>query len=133
MITVLGDRVLVALPPHDEEIITDAGLVLVKDPDRFYTPTRGIVMQIGTKHGQVELDDVVAILDSEEMAGRIVDDDAVLETIRAMLPAPFDVQVGDCVVFGLSAGDKISLDGIDYVVLHESDIIGIVEPIKEAA
>ena len=38
-----------------------------------------------------------------------------------------DVSVGDIVLFTQWAGSEIKVDGKDYLVLKESDVIGILE------
>lgn len=152
MMQILGDRVLVALPPAEEEQVTPAGIVLVKDPDRIYTPTRGIVMQLGRKSNTCDLDDVRSEVHTwfvEEKRANLERGRAgehwggneaysfahvrVNELLRTMRPAPFDVQVGDCVIFGLGAGHAFEHEGVDYVVLRESEIIGVLQPKEEAA
>ncbi len=40
---------------------------------------------------------------------------------------PVDVSVGDVVLFTQWAGSEIKLDGKEYLVLKESDVIGIIE------
>jgi len=40
---------------------------------------------------------------------------------------PMDVEAGDIVLFTQWAGNEIKMDGKDYLVLKESDVIGIVE------
>ena len=40
---------------------------------------------------------------------------------------PLDVKVGDRILFGKWSGTEIKLDGEDYVVMKESDIMGILE------
>src|SRR3981189_3707530 len=40
---------------------------------------------------------------------------------------PLDVKVGDPVLFGKWSGTEIKLDGEDFVVAKESDIMGVVE------
>ena len=40
---------------------------------------------------------------------------------------PMDVAVGDIVLFTQWAGSEIKVDGKDYLVLKESDVIGIIE------
>jgi len=40
---------------------------------------------------------------------------------------PLDVKVGDIVLFGKWAGTEVKLDGEEFLVLKESDIIGVVE------
>ena len=50
---------------------------------------------------------------------------------------PIDIKVGDRVLFGKWSGTEIKLEGTDYVVLKESDVIGVFEaakrPSKKAA
>lgn len=43
---------------------------------------------------------------------------------------PVDVSVGDIVLFTQWAGSEIKLDGKEYLVLKESDVIGIIEESK---
>jgi chaperonin GroES len=95
VIRVRGDRVIVALPPALDELVSDGGLVLPQDPDKARTPTRGLVMALG-------------------------------ERVK-------DVALGDCVVFTAWAGDALEHNGVDYVILHESEIIGVLEPSEATA
>lgn len=150
MIRVLGDRVLVALPPkehvqesatgytYQEGQTTASGLILAKPADTFNVElaTRGIVVQLGYKSNTVDLDDVRAsvheyFLDGEWDGAHVKDD--VDRLLMKMQPAPFDVDLGDMVLFPPSAGDQIHQDGVDYVVLHETDIIGVVDPLNQAS
>ena len=39
---------------------------------------------------------------------------------------PLDVKTGDRVLFGKWAGTEIKIDGEDFVVMKESDIMGVV-------
>jgi chaperonin GroES len=39
---------------------------------------------------------------------------------------PMDVKVGDKVLFGKYSGSEIKIDGTDYLVMREEDILGIV-------
>jgi chaperonin GroES len=39
---------------------------------------------------------------------------------------PLDVKVGDKVLFGKYAGTEIKLDGEEYLVMREDDIMGII-------
>lgn len=50
--------------------------------------------------------------------GKITEDGKVL---------PMDVKVGDRVLFGKYAGSEIKLDGVEYLIMREDDILGIVE------
>jgi chaperonin GroES len=40
---------------------------------------------------------------------------------------PLDVKVGDKVLFGKYAGTEIKLEGLDYLIMREDDILGVVE------
>ena len=39
---------------------------------------------------------------------------------------PLDVKEGDTVLFGKWSGTEIKLDGTDYLIMKESDIMGVV-------
>ena len=38
---------------------------------------------------------------------------------------PIDVQVGDRVLFGKWSGTEVKLDGIEYLIMKESDLMGV--------
>lgn len=40
---------------------------------------------------------------------------------------PLDVKVGDRVLFGKYSGTEVKLDGEEYLVMREEDIMGVVE------
>jgi len=40
---------------------------------------------------------------------------------------PLDVKAGDRIVFGKWSGNEIKIDGEDFLVIKESDIIGVIE------
>ncbi|EGV16656.1 co-chaperone GroES [Thiocapsa marina] len=40
---------------------------------------------------------------------------------------PLDVKVGDRVLFGKYSGTEVKLDGDDFLVMREEDIMGVVE------
>jgi chaperonin GroES len=47
-----------------------------------------------------------------------------------------DVKAGDRVLFGKWSGTEVKIDGVDYLIMKESDIMGIVETsasLKQAA
>ena len=49
---------------------------------------------------------------------------------------PRDVQVGDRVLFGKWSGTEVKLDGVEYLIMKESDIMGVLtdaETKKKAA
>ncbi|NAY92147.1 co-chaperone GroES [Muricauda sp. JGD-17] len=39
---------------------------------------------------------------------------------------PITVKVGDMVLYGKYAGTELKLDGVDYLIMRESDILAIV-------
>jgi len=38
-----------------------------------------------------------------------------------------DVQVGDRILFGKYSGNEIKLDGIEYIIMREDDVLGILD------
>ena len=44
---------------------------------------------------------------------------------------PIDVKVGDRVLFGKWSGTEVKLDGVEYLIMKESDIMGVL--VEEAA
>ncbi len=40
---------------------------------------------------------------------------------------PMDVKTGDKVLFGKYSGTEIKLDGQDYLIMREDDILGVLE------
>ena len=40
---------------------------------------------------------------------------------------PLDVTAGDRVLFGKWSGTEVKLDGVDYLIMKESDILGVLE------
>jgi chaperonin GroES len=40
---------------------------------------------------------------------------------------PVDLKVGDRVLFGKWSGTEVKLDGVDYLIMKESDIMGVIE------
>jgi chaperonin GroES len=43
---------------------------------------------------------------------------------------PMDVQVGDRVLFGKWSGTEVKIDGDDYLIMKESDIMGVLVEAK---
>jgi chaperonin GroES len=40
---------------------------------------------------------------------------------------PLDVKAGDRVLFGKWSGTEVKIDGVDFLIMKESDIMGILE------
>ena len=40
---------------------------------------------------------------------------------------PIGLETGDRVLFGKWSGTEVKLDGVDYLIMNESDIMGVIE------
>jgi chaperonin GroES len=38
-----------------------------------------------------------------------------------------DVKAGDRILYGKYSGNEIKLDGVDYLIMHQDDILGILK------
>ena len=45
---------------------------------------------------------------------------------------PLDVKAGDRILFGKWSGTEVRIDGTDYLVMKDSDIMGIIEQSTQA-
>ncbi len=43
---------------------------------------------------------------------------------------PLDVQVGNRVLFGKWSGTEVKIDGVEYLIMKESDIMGVLDEIQ---
>jgi chaperonin GroES len=80
-----------------EEESKTAGGILIPDTAKE-KPQRGEIMYVGK--------------------GKVTEDGKVL---------PMDVKVGDKVLFGKYAGTEIKIEGEDYLIMREDDILGVIE------
>src|SRR5450432_874825 len=51
-------------------------------------------------------------------------------------PIPIDARVGDRILFGKWSGTEVKIDGVEYLIMKESDVMGVIdEPVakKKAA
>lgn len=46
---------------------------------------------------------------------------------------PLDVKAGDTVLFGKYSGTEIRLDGRDYLIVREEEVLGVIEGVREPA
>ncbi len=46
---------------------------------------------------------------------------------------PLDVQVGDTVLFGKYTGTDIKIDNVEYLILREEEVLGVVQGVLEPA
>ncbi len=40
---------------------------------------------------------------------------------------PIDLKIGDRILFGKWSGTEVKLDGVDYLIMKESDIMGVLD------
>ncbi len=40
---------------------------------------------------------------------------------------PLDVKVGDRILFGKWSGNEVKIDGVEYLIMKESDVMGVIE------
>lgn len=50
----------------------------------------------------------------------------VIATGKGLKDEPMTVKVGDTVLFGKFAGSELVVDGVEYLIMRESDILAIV-------
>ncbi|MSQ67536.1 MAG: co-chaperone GroES [Gammaproteobacteria bacterium] len=89
-------------PLHDRVIVkrleedkTSPGGILIPD-SAAEKPVRGEVLAIGN--------------------GKLLENGQV---------RPLDVKIGDRVLFGKYSGSEVKVDGVDYLVLREDDIVAV--------
>jgi chaperonin GroES len=80
-----------------EEENVTAGGILIPDTAKE-KPQRGEIVAVGK--------------------GKVTEDGKVL---------PMDVKAGDKVLFGKYAGTEIKIEGDDYLIMREDDILGVIE------
>jgi chaperonin GroES len=95
-------------------------------------------MQIRPLHDRV----LVEPLDAEEKTagGIIIPDTAKEKPMEGKIVAvgsgakdddgkvtPLDVQKGDRILYGKWSGTEVKVDGDDYLIMKESDIMGVIE------
>jgi len=85
--------------------------VIVKRVEEETTSPGGIVLP-GSATEKPQRGEVIAVGN-----GRILDNGEV----RAL-----DVKAGDNVLFGKYSGNEVKVDGVEYLVMKEEDIIGII-------
>jgi chaperonin GroES len=46
---------------------------------------------------------------------------------------PLDVKEGDLVLFGKYAGSEIKIEGKEYLIIREDEVLGVLEGVREVA
>lgn len=54
---------------------------------------------------------------------RVEQEQKAIGTVLAVGPDVKDIKKGDRVIFGVYAGDSIKMDGVDYKLLHDEDVL----------
>jgi chaperonin GroES len=86
--------------------------IIVERVEEETTTAAGIIIPDSAKE-KPQQGSVVAV-----GKGKVTEDGKVL---------PLDVKVGDTVLFGKYAGSDIKLEGKEYLMMREDDILGVVE------
>ena len=86
--------------------------IIVERVEEETTTAAGIIIPDSAKE-KPQQGSVVAV-----GKGKVTEDGKVL---------PLDVKVGDTVLFGKYAGTDIKLEGKEYLMMREDDILGVVE------
>jgi chaperonin GroES len=85
--------------------------IVVKRIDEQETTRNGIIIPDSAKE-KPQQGEVMAI-----GKGKRLEDGTVV--------AP-DVQIGDRILFGKYSGNEIKLEGVEYIIMREDDILGVV-------
>ena len=107
----LGDRIVVKAEPIEE--ITKGGIILSETSDATKSPTTGVVIAVGP---------------GRYSNGPNVITEAINTKVHnKQQPLPMSVKVNDVVMWTKFAGSNITIEGIDCIIMHESDLIGIIK------
>jgi len=91
--------------------------IVVKRIDEKETTRSGIIIPDSAKEKPQEAE-VVAVGQGKRLEdGKIV---------------PMEVKAGDRILFGKYSGNEITLDGEDYLIMREDDVLGILDAAPEA-
>jgi chaperonin GroES len=112
------------------------GLPVSRELPKIFREWRRVAMKFRPLHDRVVVQRIEA---EEKTAGGIIIPDTVQEKpqqgeVIAVGPGgrdeagkliPIDVKVGDRVLFGKWSGTEVKIDGEDYLIMKESDIMGV--------
>lgn len=86
--------------------------IIVERLEEETTTASGIIIPDSAKEKPVQ-GNVIAV-----GKGKVTEDGKVL---------PLDVKVGDKVLFGKYAGTDVKIEGNEYLMMREDDVLGVVE------
>lgn len=105
MLQLLGSRVLILLPPRASE---QEGTVGYGYQPKGETPA-GIVLAKPTDAYDIEVATRGIVVQIGEVPHG-------------------DVAPGDCVIFPPNVGERITREGLDYLIVDEGELLGVLEP-----
>lgn len=88
-----------------------ADRVVLKQLDAEEKTKGGIILTAGAKEKPQEAE-ILAVGPGETVDGKLI---------------PMEVKVGDKVIYSKYAGTEVKIDGIEYIIVRQSDILAIVE------
>ncbi len=136
---VLGDRVLIKpdINANAPETL-DSGVIVAKSlasavigSDPVPVPHRGTVIAVGNpKHPRQAYIEQVASIIHDIGAWNAATNESVSipQLLRDLVRREPCCAVGDDVLFASDVGQEITLDSETYILLHEDDLLAIVEP-----
>ncbi|MHB9156166.1 MAG: co-chaperone GroES [Endomicrobiales bacterium] len=86
--------------------------ILVKPAELKEVKKSGIIIPDTAKEKPMEGEIVAA------GKGKIAEDGKLI---------PMDVKVGDKVLYGKYSGTEVKIDDVEYLIMHQEDVLGIVE------
>ena len=86
--------------------------IIVERLEEETTTASGIIIPDSAKEKPMQ-GDIIAV-----GKGKVTEDGKVL---------PLDVKVGDKVLFGKYSGTEIKIEGKEYLMMREDDVLGVVE------
>ena len=86
--------------------------VVVKRVDAETKTAGGIIIPDTAKEKPSQGEVIAAGPGARDEAGKLV---------------PLDVKAGDRVLFGKWSGTEVKIDGVDYLIMKESDILGVID------
>jgi chaperonin GroES len=91
--------------------------IVVKRIDEQEAMRNGIVIPDSAKEKPQE-GEVMAVGKGKMLEGGIV--------------VPVDVKTGDRILFGKYSGNEIKVDGVEYIIMREEDVLGVLDPAAKA-
>ena len=89
--------------------------VLVKRVDQEEKSAGGIIIPDTAKEKPMEGEVIAVGSGNRDESGKVT---------------PLDVKAGDRILFGKWSGTEVKMDGVEYLIMKESDIMGVIEASK---